>query len=217
MALLRHDVHLPYFSQLPRDVAINTFWTTGSGNAETEAAAAHLALTDFYAAVPGDEESAIRNYLSVVINGAACRIKSYDQADPEPRTPVLESAMPLTINDVASFPEEVAICASFKAAYQPGTNRQRYRGRVYLGPLNSNSSETTGDRMQVGLEFSAVVVAAMEDLATALDGSPAWAVYSRVDDAARPVVGGWVDRIWDTQRRRGVELPLGRDTWGDLT
>lgn len=217
MALMRHDVVLPYSSSLPEDVSIQTFWTKSSETPEIQAIAASEALADFYTVAGGAAEyPSIDYYLSPVMDYSsnACTIRSYDMGDPEPRTPVLEA--PFTLNEntgTVGGAEEVALCMSFHALFEAGVPKARRRGRVYLGPFNSDVGEVVGSRV---LPSTGVVDSIRQQAATlllALRGTVEWSVYSRVDDEAHVVVGGWVDRQWDTQRRRGVARPAGRFLW----
>lgn len=54
----------------------------------------------------------------------------------------------------------------------------------------------------------------------ASSGAWTWCIYSPTTETQTaslassfiPIVGGWVDNAWDTQRRRGLE-PTTRTTW----
>jgi hypothetical protein len=120
------------------------------------------------------------------------------------------------------LPEQVAVCMSFHGvttdlgeggghAARPAA---RHRGRVYLGPLSATAiaiDPTTG---------SPVVDAS---LLTSLGGNagsglmpstaPNWCVWSRKNAEVYPVVGGFIDNRFDTQRRR-LEAPTFRQVYG---
>ena len=113
-------------------------------------------------------------------------------------------------------PEEVAAVLSFKAdtagllevsgATRP---KSRRRGRLYLGPLNTGTFATAGAGVFLALAFQGTILGAAENF---LAQVPEWSVWSRADAAVHPVVDGWLDNAFDTQRRRGVRAN-GRTTW----
>jgi hypothetical protein len=94
----------------------------------------------------------------------------------------------------------------------PGTARtkSRARGRVYIGPLNRDSLQSSGQ------PSSALVadlnIAAENLLVTSIVSNTLWGVWSRRDALVRPVIGGWVDNEFTTQRRRR-EKPTVRTLW----
>lgn len=213
------QVVIPAVSLITRDEAINTFTfhTGGSDSAATLAAAVAPILADFY----NDEHGsgvAIADYLSAnrLRTTDGCLMRWYDitthlngsAAGP----PVYENTWTLGGSpDNLGLPEEVAVCLSFHGdfgvtpEFGPGDARQRSRkrGRVYIGPLNSDVMETdnTGpQRPNDGVQNSLV------DAGTYLrDADAGWSVWSRRDAALYPVTGGWVDDAYDTVRGRGPD------------
>jgi hypothetical protein len=154
-------------------------------------------------------------------NGTAVICKVYDLNDPEPRSVILERSIEVVPSPTEGFPHEVAICMSFAAAVASGQPRARRRGRVYLGPIYSGASSTSGGRVLVSATVRGIITAAA---AAAFDTGliatdPRLVVYSRTDDqtgesvanSCHDVVTLWVDDAWDTQRRRGT-APTTRDT-----
>lgn len=135
----------------------------------------------------------------------------YDMADPEPRVPVDERVItPTVTTGTSQLPFEVQICLSYRAAYQSGDPRGRFRGRQYLGPLRVASmtnvtasgsgprpSETLIDNV---LDFG-------EALATPVGSEPiVWVMYSPTDNEPRLIVETWCDNAPDTMRSRGVQV-----------
>lgn len=138
-------------------------------------------------------------------------------------------------NDAESLPGECAIVLSLKADLNgileegaeeeiptpraairmgaPETHlgrirpKARRRGRVYIGPLNNNAGALTAiGVLKVHVDTQTV----LKNAATALIGSSAgaagaWSVWSRRSAALFPVIGGFIDEAFDTQRRRGVK------------
>lgn len=111
----------------------------------------------------------------------------------------------------SSLPHECAAVLSFHADLfgiheEVGITRPRARrrGRIYLGPLTPGASTglaqaTINPTLQQAMRVNANT---MHDEALAADFT--WCVNSRVDATLRPVVAGWTDNAFDTQRRRGM-------------
>lgn len=210
MSTMRHQVILPYTSGFARDVSVNVWHSTAVDvDGADQALNISPLLAQFYNGEAIDPAgNKIANYLSPVLSRAAnvCKIKSYDLADPEPRTPVLEYSFTLGASgDTSSLPYEVALCASFIGEDTPiPTSIRRRRGRVYLGPFNVDALPPAG----VPAPLPALVAAiadASERLITsveALTGDERMVVYSRVGSTPYPIYAGWVDNEFDTQRRR---------------
>lgn len=204
--------HLPARSGITADETQNVFAVTGPGAdvvADTEGIAAKLQT--FYRAIQG--------LLSPQL-GSAPYITFYDA------TNALSLSPPNNIlgAPVNTFPftwsggfsgnanvEECAITLSMKADmtglteyYLNKRPRAHRRGRLYLGPLNTLplSVDATTGRTLVSSSARTTIV----DAATALRDAMSpytWCIWSREDRAFYPVVNGWVDNAFDTQRRRG--------------
>lgn len=121
------------------------------------------------------------------------------------------------------LPSECAICVSFHGdltglasdvpggAPGPGGDTHpaaRVRGRIFVGPLNQNVM-SSGSPTRVGSTVLDDLVASAMKLHSDM---PSWSVWSRKNAHTVPVVGGFVDNAFDTQRRRG-EKATGRHTW----
>lgn len=100
------------------------------------------------------------------------------------------------------------------------TNRagKSYRGRTYLPPFHHNQSADGAGQMPhlISAAQTKIQVASgalLADLGAA--GAPL-VVYSRKLGTGQPIIGGYVDDEWDTQRRRTQEQPRSRVLFGDL-
>jgi hypothetical protein len=211
MPLLRHQVILPYNSGLPTDVAVTTFHTLSES---IDAGADHSifaeAIHNFYTA--GDVGEAVEDVLSAIINGPAAHVRSYNLADAEPRVPVGDTNIPLTVASAPEcLPEEVALCLSFQGVPISGINQARRRGRVYLGPWSVNANTSTADVSRPNDGLVATIVGRAGQLALELvTNDVEWGVLSSTITGFTAISQIWVDNAWDTQRRRGPD-PTARE------
>ena len=231
-------VSFPHVSGLPKDVSTNTF-TVSHSLPPTGADRTFLFQTfrDLYNADSGaGQVAALGTYLSPELTRAAnaASVKQYDitgHLDGSPHgSPVQIDTFTLVASGGSAFPSEVAMCvtleASGRAAQQaetadgadPGTAldrpRQRYTGRVYLGPLTSDTDAVDANNaMRPTATFRADILERFKQTQIALlDYIPndfVMCVWSRSDEILRPVGSIAVDDAFDTQRRRGV-APLTR-------
>lgn len=215
MPLLRADVTLPYVTGLPRDVAINTFhfaWT-GTGD-PTELTPV---LANFYNVAQGGATNDIAHHIGVVVSreSNACSVKVYDAEEEGPPLYIDEFTLGAPVGSASPLPLEVAACLSYRSNVS-GLTAARQRGRIYIGPLSTNGIVTSADSLPIMTEaFCESLVGAGEYLAynsTLLAEGLVWSVYSRVGGNVSPIVGGWVDNEFDTQRRRQAEATQ-RYTW----
>ena len=108
-----------------------------------------------------------------------------------------------------------AICASFHGG-APITARRR--GRIYVGPLGTLgvAADVTNAPHRPATAFMTHLRDAMSRLRTqslALSTPCIWVIRSSMPSVNYvPVIGGWVDNAWDTQRRRGP-VASARLTW----
>lgn len=132
--------------------------------------------------------------------------------------------------DNSGLPYEVAVCLSFHgdltglAETIPGGPagpagdthpRARARGRMFMGPLTLTLIDTnfTAPTMLAAYRTNlAAAGAALRDNANLTADGVDWCVFSRTSALISPVVGGWVDNEFDTQRRRG-RAPTARTTF----
>lgn len=196
------QVELQTSSGIPADNVINTFalqWGGGGTPDETDWVAVAAALSTFY--------TSWQSYRSTTVPaGGAHHVKAYRLSDPSPRVPV--ATVPVSIGGGTAssrFPSEVACCLSYTSFVESGDHPARRRGRIFLGPLAGSSSSTGADgfvRPSAGFQTDigeAGAQLALDVLATGFT----WCVWSRTDDELFPVIGGWVENEFDTQRRRG--------------
>lgn len=207
MAIWRAQVEFQGASELPEDRMVNT-WHFEGGTGATDYANIYDMLTDFYTETyAGSEVTA--TYPTIAFTGDV-DIKLYCLADPLPRVPRDVGFFSFTPTSSEGLPQEVALCLSYAAAPASGIPAARRRGRVYLGPF----AEASNTDARPGTALITVIAAAASELKAAADASVTWQwiVYSRADEAGYPVVSGWLDNAWDTQRRRGWS-PTSRTTW----
>lgn len=203
------QVELRTQTGIPADNIINTFafqWVGSPGSPDFGALAG--LIDDFYDDV-GDNLS---NVLSG--GGLAHQIKIYDLTDPSPRPPVFTTTFTQQ-GGTNPLPVEVAICASFQGIQEAGYSQARRRGRIFIGPLRTNTIQAGTDG------YPRISSNTRNDIATACENLQAnasaadwpWCVWSRADDQLYIVNNGWIEDEFDTQRRRGPG-PLTRTTWG---
>lgn len=193
MPLYRTQVRLAKASGIPEDAVTNTFWCIADDVTALSGFTTQLGL--FY--------GELDTFWSQQMATTGHTITSYDFGDPEPRAPVqVVTGLTLSLGS-GSLPMEVALCLSFQAPRQSGTDQARRRGRVYLGPFDTASLDSSGGPAQAVYD---AVTAAGQGLLDASQAATtwAWAVYSTVNQAAIEVTSAWVDNAWDTVRRRGT-------------
>lgn len=149
-------------------------------------------------------------------------LRVYDLEDPEPRPPILEELVTLTLPSAGDpLPPEVTMVMSFQAERLAGVNQARRRGRLYLPTSRESLTVVSSGRVIWSAATINTVVAAASGILTTQPAGSAWSVYSPTTFAATgslaqsfsAVFEGWVDNEPDTQRRRGadfgVKTPFG--------
>lgn len=215
MAHISARAVIAHTSNLPRDVSVNTFHFESVAFTPEMIEDLSDAVIAFYnTTVAGGHAVCeyISNRLSRTNNS---RIEVYNMADVEPRVPVFTKTWTLgAAANTVSLPAEVAVCASYHGSAVSGVPQARRRGRIFIGPLTNGAM--SGGANEVARPNSALIttlVNASHDLcAEAVDLGAHWAVYSRVLGTTTPIVGGWVDNDFDTQRRRSAEA-TDRTLW----
>lgn len=218
MPRLLAQVRIPHRSNLPQDVMVNTFAFDGIDDVEDMCTAIFGRLNDFYDTTQTSGQK-LTFYMSSALNTAGTRLQVYDLADSPPRVPVFDESLGLsstpTTGDTSNLPSEVALCLSYRAALESGTNPRRRRGRIYFGPLNSNGLDAVVSSLNPGRP-STTFRQTLAQAGTALAGENTlgaqWSVWSRADNQLYEIVAGWVDNSYDSQRRRG-EIPTSRINW----
>jgi len=129
--------------------------------------------------------------------------KLYDRADPEPRAPKSMGTFNFTVAPtIGPAPPEVAMCLSFQGTQISGIPQARRRGRVYIGPLRASTIDGNGRPAVANITQLRNAGEALR-VASAAAAAWDWVVWSTVMQEPAPVVNGWVDDEFDTQRRRG--------------
>nr|CRY96720.1 hypothetical protein [uncultured prokaryote] len=189
---------------------VNTFWF--NANDDGKELQITNAIVAFYQAIDAQMSN---NALAE--NGHL--IKVYDQADPEPRGPLLETTFSMTgLSGDTALPAEVALVASFQADPQSGVPQARRRGRIYVSGWGAATNAPDGRPKQTLITALNNAIASLQtDIFAIGTGTDLvlWGVYSRTSDSFAKITNGWVDNSWDTQRRRGIS-PTARTTWTQL-
>lgn len=173
-------------------------------------------LDDFYGDAHTPGTVPIAGWFAAHVSITNSRYKIYDLSVPAPRTPQTRSWKSMTVN-TGRAPNEVAAVISYRSdagSGGGGTLDKTKRGRLYIGPLSSTTWEvnTTADDVQFISSFQNSLLGAASWLQNNPDPDIVWLQYSRKLDALDFVDGGFVDRNYDTQRRRGVRTN-SRTTW----
>lgn len=173
-------------------------------------------LDDFYGDAHTPGTVPIAGWLSARVDIANSQYKVYDLSVAAPRTPEVRAFKTMTVN-TGQAPNEVAAVLSYRSdagGAGGGTLDKTKRGRLYIGPLSHTTWETntTLDDVQFIASFQNSLLGGAEWLAGNPDPDIVWLQYSRKMDDLDFVSGGFVDRNYDTQRRRGVRS-AGRTAW----
>lgn len=216
MPSLLAQVRIPYRSGLAEDVSINSFSFLTQDTSDTTLQTIKTRLNSFYNGVSGLAVTPVANQFSGSVDGTMSRLKIYNRAHGKPRAPIFDESMPTGGSGAGGgFPEEVAICLSFRGPLLSGKVPARRRGRVYIGPLQAADSVSFGDgRVRPVDDLRISLVEAGKALMDATDAQVDWVVHSQVSvptDQDTTVVHCWVDDAFDTQRRRGAS-PTSRMT-----
>lgn len=199
------QIRLQSVTNVSADITMNT-WATTQATGPVNYAQCAAAFADFY--------EALEDYFSASLTGSAGahEIRAYSLGDPTPRLPVYSTTFQISPGN-SSLPNEVAICTSFRALTMSGDVAARRRGRVFLGPLSQVASSLQSGFARPLPLFRDLVASSTESLARdLLDYNAELAVWSRADNELFPVVAGWVNNEFDTQRSRGPEA-TARSTW----
>jgi hypothetical protein len=217
---------------LPKDDAENVLWLTFP---TTPTVSDFLNATGRVSAFYNTVASGATNKIGAYISGERSRTTDASKVTFSQLTlgppPVLAPAsgfgtftLPAAYTGSIPLPQQLAICSSYGAdasgipEHGAGGTRPaaRYRGRFYVGPVNSQTlQEAAGTTAAqtvssvTATDLAAASKALRNNLST--DGFT-WCVYSRTDGLLRAVTHGWVDDEWDVQRRRAIET-TGRHTW----
>lgn len=199
------QVELASVTNIAKDSILNTFAVRSmSGGAAFADVTARVQV--FY--------TALATIFGPTLNGTtnAHKVRMYHLVEPEPRPPVYVGSFSRG-GSGSPLPAEVSLCTSYSAESPAGTRPARRRGRLYIGPLNTLTSVNINGYARPELSVRTTVMNATKALVEGL-ASDDWefCVWSRADDSLFPVVRGWVNNEFDTQRRRGPEA-TERNTW----
>ena len=208
MPFVRAQVIIRTADQLPANFVTNSFAFVMAADQLTADAVTDV-IKGFY-----DD---IQPFLSAAVAKNGHAIKFTDILGAAPNYPFSETSFDLDVQPVGTqLPREVSMVTSFQSSRVAGLTQSRRRGRLYIGPLNVTTLSSAGDPQST---FRLGLVNATEALKTAVDalGAPqsvTWVVWSDANQDAVPVLNGWVDSAWDTQRSRGKQS-VERFTWGN--
>lgn len=106
-------------------------------------------------------------------------------------------------NAAAALPNQTCLVVSLRTT----RSGRRGRGRIYLGPFTeADNDQAVPAASMPAAACSSAVAAQMGILLNAPPTANQLVVYSRSDGTEASVLGGYVDRRWDTQRRRAESL-----------
>jgi hypothetical protein len=213
MPVLRAQVRIPHASGTPRDTVTNTWHFLAATGAGDDQADVLSSLADFYNADNALGRS-VGSFLADGIDRTGVRVRLYTvQPDGSSGDPLSDTAMPITdAGGSNSAPSELAVCLSFMADDSSGAPIRNRRGRIYLGPVSTETFEEISNVVRV----YDTARTAIKDAAVRLIGlgdvlGVQWSVYSQkwkdthpLDSSAFPVSSGFVDNEFDVQRSRGI-------------
>lgn len=228
MAVYLAAVTFQHLSGKVEDEVVNTFTFLSAGPATVGDLQDHRDdLAEFYNVAGVTGQNALADYMSPAISRVALAsvVKWYDVsahlAGTPHGSPIQEDKFTLAagIAGVQPLPSEVAVCLSFHAAAageseEVGATRPaaRKRGRVFIGPLQRGVVDQDSATKR-GLVVTGMVQGLSGAAFRLMNKKPnTWAVWSRKNAVALPVVGGFVDDAFDIQRRRG-EKASTRAIW----
>lgn len=123
-----------------------------------------------------------------------------------PNYPFEEDVFNLTVNPTATqLPSECALVLSFQGTRQAGFPQNRRRGRIYIGPVSQAVNDTGRPSSAAIGQLATAGATFKSNIEAVTGGAHFWAIWSPTDGTATQVNNGWVDNVWDTQRRRGLD------------
>lgn len=181
------------------------------------------ALQDFYEVQVEGVGGPISSFMSRTISRTVGRTIKFYEKDVGVKnfgSPIaVEDGLPIgAASSSDNLPSEVQLCLSFhgdltNVPEQVGNTRPaaQRRGRISLGPWTESANEGAGEtRGHPSTTLRALLSGAAARLLAASQSDPdwSWVVAHAASTAAWssvPVVGGWTDDAWDTQRRSGED------------
>lgn len=214
MSLFKAVVSFEADSGLPEDAVQNTWHFQIANDNDILWPTDVLAnLEEFYTGNVAPAGFSLRNYLSEKLTGDVT-VRFYRLLDPEPRVPFVTGSFTYVPFESQAIPSEVALCLSYFRAFASGEPPARAKGRLFIGPLNIEAVSDVDDVDLPSSTFIGTLAGAASRMRANSDaaGRFDWVQRSETADASGPVIGGWVDNAWDTQRRRG-RAATARTTW----
>lgn len=194
-------------------------------------------IVDFYNGVASGALNAMADFLSPSLDASAngARIQIYDLTGHEGGAgvmgaPVHDSTWTLVPGVTVGYPSEVAFAITLEADAisqnveiadgadadnLPDRPRQRHTGRIYWGPLSSNTGTVADGAIRPASNIRDTARLAIDNLDEDLfvnAGGARLGVWSRKDGVVRRVTHVSVDNAFDTQRRRGNKPTLRQRT-----
>lgn len=207
MAHIKALVTIGHSSGVPENAATNTlhFSTPAPAPLPAELDAIVAAVHEFYGTAVAGTGLSVSALMSINVAGGAKDVKLYNMAQPPPRVPLRSEPFPAFGLGPGSFPLEVALVLSFRSLATSGTPLSRRRGRIYIGPLSDDAPriDRSGGDVRPSVQARQTLAGAAARLVARNDVD--WSVFSTVDGTLTPVLSGFVDNAYDTQRRRGTK------------
>lgn len=206
---------------LSRDRYVNTWYGHWAGVAtELQLTAAATAVNDFYTTTTGgfSLSDAMAGHLGGI--GSATKVYDVNTSDVHPPLLTVPFTWPALEVGTLNLPSECAIVLSYSARQlsNPGIKVGRLRGRIYLGPLNTNAIQNgaLGGGMTLPAMVKVTVQTGIVAHAQKLydDFAAAGGIWVVNSPTTMKELGGgpftfgvedvYVDNAVDIQRRRGV-------------
>lgn len=218
--IIQAQVRIPRISGLPEDITTNTFHFLHSGTpvaADFDALAARLEA--FYENTATGETIPVRQFFNSLLLTEDVQVRFYDAENPDVGGPLAVRDFTVDWTGTGSFPEEAAICLSYKAAPVVDVPPARLRGRIFIGPVASDSSEIVSGTVRVKETWRTALTASAKEFLMDSAGDP-WVVFSRGKGTAAmgsttptatadwtpftaEINQTWCDDAFDTIRSRG--------------
>lgn len=189
------------FQRADGDAVVNTFcFRNENTGIDVDAVADNLrSLLDSFYGNRGVGLNTVGEYMSPTLYGLNYVI--YDLGSPDAggleRSSVTWPDTPGTVANL--MPPDCAVTISWQTARRG----RSYRGRTYLGPLVTGLLDDSGTVNAAARDE--IASAAYRLIGNQVTRDATICVMSRTLGVATPVLGGYVDSEFDTQRRRGYQ------------
>jgi hypothetical protein len=220
--LVKAQVTIRGATGLPSDVYVNTYHfqsLTPPSEADYDDLSQRI-INAYTTQLPGTT-GALHTLYAFCVSGEGHSVKLYNLDEPQPRVPFFTQYfdLPSAVGG-SSLPTQVACVGSYHAAPQSGIPMARRRGRVYFGPFSEGNAvralDANSGEVKPAPELTARIIGCLSHIRGVELGLVwQWVVHSPTSGplARYPVVGGWVDNRFDTQRRR-LSDATQRTFWG---